>query len=149
MTPNFQICPRTSAPLQSLVWAPAVLCYKGGGHKAPLATASRGTLPVSSLRGSGAGFRTRLEGTVSHTIIHVIPELLLKLRNFRKHEETVKTTAARVASRVARGALCYRAGAQISGGRGIPGNPAGEFPKGFRGSFRTLLEGMLSRSCCN
>ena len=55
---------------------------------------------------------------------------------------------ARVASRVPRGGPCSRGGGTGLGGTRHPGDPTEEFPKGFRRSFQTLLEGMLYRSVC-
>ena len=40
--------------------------------------------------------------------------------------------------------VCYKGGPQGSLGCGVVGDPAGEFPEGFRGGFRAPLEGTPS-----
>ena len=47
-------------------------------------------------KGFQESFRTLLEGTFSKTIVSVMPEVLWKLLDFRKHPETFEMTHAQV-----------------------------------------------------
>ena len=94
--------------------------------------------------------RNLLAGTFSKAIMCSRTRIVfVKLKDFRKRFETFEVTTLECPAQVASRKPCgYRArrGAQGSVGNGIPIDPTGELLKGFRGDFRTLLEGTFSKT---
>ena len=100
MSRNFLTDPRSNVPLESPVGSPpwGTVLQLGGRHRAPWAAASRVTVPGSSLWESKGNFRAPAEAKFSKSIVVVIPDVFLKLRDLRQCPETFGTTRARVPS---------------------------------------------------
>ena len=80
---NFRNDPHSGAPLKSLVTGPGHCATGGGAHRSLRAAASGGTTPGSSLRGFRKHSQTHLKSTFSNSIIPAVPEMILKLWDFR------------------------------------------------------------------